>query len=133
MLKVAWDAKGIPSEERLAPRMLRAHWVIESCFPTKPGTLDLTAARHFIESTKLHEELVSIYGLHCPGTVTHRALFYRHHRNVVLVSLESGWGPGRVGVLYDTCKAHNVTKTMPCIYGKVSGVCKQHWHCQSCC
>lgn len=45
--RIAWDAKGIPVSERLAPR------------PTKPGTLDLTAGRIFATSQALHAELVA--------------------------------------------------------------------------
>ena len=44
--KVAWDAERIPESERLAPR------------PSKPGALDLTSARLFIEKVELHAELL---------------------------------------------------------------------------
>ena len=33
------------------------------------------AARHFIETEALHQELVQIYGRHALGTVVHRAVF----------------------------------------------------------
>ena len=45
--RIAWDAKGVPVSERLAPR------------PTKPGTLDLTAGRIFATSHVLQAELIS--------------------------------------------------------------------------
>ena len=49
--------KNVPVEDRIAPR------------PTKPRTLDLTAARIFIENKLLQQELVTLVKAHSTATV----------------------------------------------------------------
>ena len=51
---VSWDAASLPEEERLASR------------PTKPGTLDLTAGKLFIQREEGHQKLVSLAQKYAP-------------------------------------------------------------------
>ena len=55
MQLISWDAARIPASDRIAPR------------PAKPGTLDLTSARLFIESHERHANLAAGIARCCPA------------------------------------------------------------------
>ena len=78
--RIAWDAKGIPVSERLAPRL------------TKPGTLDLTAGRLFATTPALHAQLVEAVRANtqeCIEWVPGRKLYVYRALHVLLASFHS--------------------------------------------